>query len=147
MLRRARPTVLEAQKVDAWQISRGEDDGHDLFARFNAAFRKAVDRESYPIQIGVALPLNEPDDLGLPTTEEGVALGEAEDVLLECAGDRAVLVGVITTHGMREFVLYTDQPDWVAGFREELQSAIASHSVQVMAQSDPGWHVYRTFVR
>ena len=47
---------------------------------------------------------------------------------------------------MREFVLYTGSPDWIEGFHHELQSALPTHDLQVMAQEDGDWSVYRQFV-
>lgn len=58
-------------------------------------------------------------------------------------GDRAVMVAVVTTGEMREFVLYTGAGDWIAKFDGDLQAAAGDHTeVQVMAQRDPEWTAY-----
>jgi hypothetical protein len=48
---------------------------------------------------------------------------------------------------MREFVLYTAAGDWIEDFHHDLQAAVPSHEIQVMAQTDPKWKVYGSFVR
>ena len=70
-----------------------------------------------------------------------------EDALIEKVAARAVLVGVITTNGTREFVMYTGSGDWIAALHEELKAALPTHEVQVIAQTDPSWSVYRQFVK
>jgi hypothetical protein len=97
--------------------------------------------------MGVAVPLRAPGEDGLPQGDEFEQLNAIEDRLERLVAGRAVLVGVITTHGMREFVLYTAADDWIEDLHHDLQAAVPSHEIQVMAQTDPKWKVYGSFVR
>jgi hypothetical protein len=130
----------------AWTVSEGMYNKKPLFARFNTAFRNAGDTANYPIQVGVAVPLQSPDDRGMPAAAELVELGKLEDLIVERVAGLAVMVGAITTNSMREFVLYTDKADWIEEFDHAMQAAVKSHRVQVMAQTDPKWSVYSQFV-
>lgn len=88
------------------------------------------------------MPLRSPDPGGLPTPEETEELNAIEDVIDRLVGDKAVMVAVVTTGQMREFVLYTGSGEWIAQFDADLQAAAGDHEVQVMAQTDPEWNVY-----
>jgi hypothetical protein len=138
--------VKEAETAAAWVVSKGTYNDKPLYARFNAAFTHAGDIADYPIQVGVAIPLHSPDELGLPASAELDELAEVEDLLVEKVAGQAVMVGAITTNSMREFVLYTDKADWIEGFDHAMQAAVKGHRVQVMAKTDPKWAVYSQFV-
>lgn len=135
-----------AEATSAWQVYEGNYSGKPLYARFNTAFRQAGDTADYPIQLGVAIPLNNPDQHGLPASAELDELAAIEDLIVEKVAGNAVLVGAITTNSMREFVLYTNNADWIEGFDHSMQEALAGHTVQVMAKTDPKWDVYGQFV-
>jgi hypothetical protein len=143
---RRKTTVEKSARAPSWQLFEGEYDGHLIYARFNTAVYRAADRDSYGMQIGVAIPLLDPDERGMPQASELEPLALIEEEVVDAAGERAVLVGVITTQSMREFVLYARSADWVESFHHFLQGRIEGHEVQVMARHDPEWGVYRTFV-
>ena len=124
----------------------GSREGRALIARFNEGVREGAGHPNYGIQVGVAVPLKNPDANGFPSVDETKQLDAVEDELISLAGDRALLVGVITTSGMREFVLYTGIGDWIPQFHKDLQARIDHHEVQMMAQHDPEWRIYKTFV-
>jgi hypothetical protein len=129
--------------ADEWQVFEDVHDGSPLIARFNVGARLLVKDPRYPIQIGVAVPFREPDANGLPGPADVKALIDFEELLAH--RPEAVFVGVITTAGMREFVLYTGSSDWIEGFHRVLEAALPTHEVQVMAQTDPAWSVYLQF--
>jgi len=60
-------------------------------------------------RVGITVPLQAPDDEGLPGAREMSRLSEIEDSLGVAlgVGARAVHVLVITTSGVREFVYHT----------------------------------------
>jgi hypothetical protein len=145
VLRRRGQTVEQLAAAPRWAVQQGYYDDKMLVARFHTAFKEAKDCDEYPIQVGVAVPLNEADARGMPSSIEMQQLDRVEDTIVALASPHAVLVGVITTNSMREFVLYTRTSDWIATFDERLRS-IETHRPQVMAQPDPSWNVYRQFV-
>jgi len=140
-------TVEAAADQSSWEISQGRRNRQVIFTRFNKAFASAGDRTEYGIQVGVAVPLIDPDSAGLPQGLEHGQLNEIEDLILGQTRGRAVLVGVITTQSMREFVLYTRDSQWIPEFHQALRGQVTHHDIQVMAQRDPSWDTYRSFVR
>jgi hypothetical protein len=141
-----RKKAVSEPPEESWQIAKGELDGNLLLTRFNRGAKRLAGSQDLGIQIGVAIPFLRPDKDGMPDSEEAAKLADFEEALVEKAGDQATLVGVITTSGMREFVLYTGSGDWIETFHSELRSALPTHDVQVQAQTDPDWEVYRQFV-
>ena len=146
LFRREKPNEPDGPVPDEWQVSEGQNDGRRLIASFRTGARGLVGSRRYMIQIGVAVPLLAPGPDGMPGSDELAQLVAFEDAMMERLGDKAVLVGVITTGGMREFVLYTGSREWIAAFHESLKSVLPTHDVQVMAQTDREWSVYRRFV-
>lgn len=136
------PTHPREISDDEWAVAEGEVDGGPMIVRFSTSIAPAAGHPEYPIQIGVAVPLLNPNPGGLPTPEEAELLNSIEDAIDRLVGDKAVTVAVVTTGQMREFVLYTGAGDWIGQFDADLQDAAGDHEVQVMAQTDPEWNVY-----
>jgi hypothetical protein len=53
---------------------------------------------------------------------------------------------VITGTDMREFVFHAQDGNWIAEFHRQAEAAVSTHAVQVIAETDPGWSVFREFV-
>jgi hypothetical protein len=147
LFKRDKPNAPEGAVSDEWQVSEGLYDGKRLISSFRTGARGLAGRPQYSIQIGVAVRLLAPDSYGMPRAAELAQLTEFEDALTQRSSDKAILVGVITTRGMREFVLYTGSGEWIEAFHGDLIAALPTHKVQVMAKTDPKWFVYRQFVR
>ena len=133
--------------MTAWYIYRGGDEKGPLHGRFDHDARPLAGSADYTIQIGVAIPLLEPGPDGLPQEHEIPALDEIERTIVGVAEGDAVLVGVISTGGVREYVLYTGDGEWLEAYHDALSEAIDSHEVQMMARLDPEWTIYRAFVK
>ncbi len=80
----------------------------------------------------------------MPRTAELDELAAFEDFIETRAAGFAVLVAVITTRGVREFVLHTGSADWIDGFHRDLDAALLTHQVQVLAELDLDWTVYKS---
>jgi hypothetical protein len=133
--------------LTAWYIYRGADDAGPLHARFDHDARALSGSGDYPIQVGIAVPLEDPGPDGLPQDAELPALDAIERWVVELSEGRGTLVGVISTRGVREYVLYTDDGAWLEGFQHRLSVAAEPHEVQMMARNDPEWKIYRAFVK
>jgi hypothetical protein len=142
------PTTEEIDLADEWSMFQGEHEGNPLIARVRTSAKDLVGHPSYAHQVGIAVPLNDPDQNGFPSAEESQQLNNVEDqvaCMLEF-GNESLLVGVISTNGMREFVLYTTSPDEVQRKFGQLNKETPSHSLQLMIRPDKGWDVYKAFV-
>jgi hypothetical protein len=142
------PSRREIVVRDSWRVVDAEYNDKPLIARFNAGLKDIVGHPEYRHQVGIAVPLKEPNARALPDVQEDRALANVEDeVSRALESDReSILVGVITTAGMREFVFYTVDPSAVQRKFEELRFQIKSHDLQLMIQEDPDWSVFRRFV-
>jgi hypothetical protein len=127
-----------------WTVAQGEHEGKIMFVRTNARYRNMSGVAGFEHQVGIAVPLHHPEPSGLPSSIEIRDLDFIEDAVCESleAGGESLFVAVITTSGMREFVLYTSSPERVKQKFELLQSNITSHEIQLMIQPDKDWKVY-----
>jgi uncharacterized protein DUF695 len=84
----------------------------------------------------------------MPQASELEELNRIEDRLfatLEIA-TRSIVVAVITTNGMREFVLYAQDPVEIQARLGQLKEGIDSqHEVQMMSLPDPTWRTFSQF--
>ena len=90
------------------------------------------------------MPLHSPEQTGLPSPTEDAELAAIEDAIRGLLQEQAesLLVAVITTSGMREFVLYTRAPEVAEKRFEQLRTRIVTHQIQLMIQLDNDWDVY-----
>ena len=85
---------------------------------------------------------------GLPSPATSAQLDTLQAhlcVLLEGSG-RSRWVGVITTGGRREFVVYTATPEELRGAARTLQAEFPALELQLTVMRDPDWTVFRQFV-
>ena len=94
--------------------------------------------------MGIAVPLHAPEPTGLPSPAEDAELGRIEDAICDSLQENAesLLVAIITTSGMREFVFYTRAPQQVQERFEQLRDHMTTHEIQLMIQLDETWDVY-----
>ena len=115
-----------------------------MIIRTNTGYRKYGSVPGYEHQVGIAIPLMNPEATGLPGAAEGAVLGDIEEIIRSSLEEQGVslLVAVITTGGMREFVFYTREHHWVEQRVVELRQRITTHEMQLMIQLDKTWQVY-----
>lgn len=129
-----------------WSASVEEDqsDGKVMIVRSNTGFCEFGSVSGYEHQVGIAAPFRAPEPTGLPSPAEDAELGEIEDAVRNSLQEHAesLLVAIITTSGMREFVLYTRAPQQLQQRFEQLRSRITSHEIQLTIQVDKSWDIY-----
>ena len=127
-----------------WSITKGQHNDRVMFVRMNTGYRELGSVPGYEHQVGIAIPLRKAETTGLPCPAESALLGEVEEIICSSLEKQAesLLVAVITTGGMQEFVFYTRDPYRVRQRFEELRNRITSHKIQLMIQSDWTWRVY-----
>ena len=127
-----------------WSVLEGKHNGRVMFVRRNIGYREFGSLAGYEHQVGIAVPFRSPEVTGLPTPAEDALVGEIEEIVCRSMEEQAVslLVAVITTGGMREFVFYTHDPQRVRERFAQLSNRITSHEIQLMIQSDTIWRVY-----
>lgn len=83
----------------------------------------------------------------MPTPEENLTLQALEDRLrlaLE-AEHEAILVVALTTAGVKEWVLYTSDPEATKRRMQAFAPTVTSHKLQMVIEQDTEWNVYRQF--
>lgn len=151
--RRKAPAALPDGPVSSWKIperwsvGRGQKDGKPVFTRFNVALKPFVGRPEFAHQLGIAVPLNAPTPDGLPTGVEAAELNQIEDEITSrfLRGNESLFAGVITTNGMREFILYTRDPQAALAKAAALTGDIRHHHIQFVIHDDPGWENFKLF--
>ncbi len=115
-------------------------------ARFNEDPAVLAGAPDYPTLISVEVRLREPQLNGMPAGAEIQQLDLLESTIIDLLDGRGVCASVITTGGIREFVIYSQGWDWIAAFEEQLRRTIHSHDVRVTEQHEPGLAPYNQFV-
>ena len=130
-----------------WSVRQGEHNGNILIVRSNTGYNGFGSIAGYEHQVGIAVPLRAPEPTGLPSPAEDAELGTVEDGICASLEQEAesLLVAIITTSGMREFVFYTRAPEQVKRRFEQLRGSITSHEIQLMIQPDKDWGTYAQF--
>ena len=143
--RKRYPPKAQLQLQEAWSFAQGEYRGKPLITRCNTGLTEIAGHPEYAHQVGVAVPLKHPTPQGLPTREEAVELDAIEDLLAQSLqeNNQSLFAAVLSTGGMREFVFYTSDQEYVKWKFEEIRQSIHTHQIQLMIQSDPTWSVYK----
>jgi hypothetical protein len=130
-----------------WSILKGEDQNKIMFVRRNDSAIQLMEHPNYKYRIGIAIPLLNPTSNGLSTDEEAKDLHSIEDSLISEIGKNqdAVLVLVITTGGMREFVFYTKTSDSLKDSILLIQDKYKTYKLQFYITEDFYWEVYKEF--
>jgi hypothetical protein len=139
----------DMQVNDAWTVAEGNHNGRPMFVRFNSGFRSFRGRSSYPHQVGIAVPLRNPEPSGLPNSTELPELSVIEDEICELleSEKESLFVAIVTTGGMQEYVFYTSSPEQVKLKFDQLRGKITSHKIQLMIQPDKDWRVFDQLTR
>lgn len=130
-------------------MAKGQNDGKIMLVRANTGYRGLGSLPGYEYQAGIAIPFRAPEPTGLPPRTETAQLNAIEDAIQHSIEVQAesLLVAIVTTGGMREFVLYTRDPESLRRRFDQLRAATASHDLQLMIQPDRTWEVYSRLLR
>ena len=136
---------------DRWTLLEGLFNGMPIITRYKSSLVDAIGHTDYPFQIGVAVPLLNPTDNGLPTSSEVEALLIIEDLLVAAIEEQelAVHVMTITFGNMREFVFYASEwkPESFERKVELVKNSISTqHELQFMMQEDRDWESYQKYL-
>jgi len=115
--------------------------------RFNVALRPIAGHQEFPNRLGIIAPLREANDRGFPSRAEIKQLDAIEELIERrmCGGNESLLAGVVTSNGLREFVVYTSNLEAASTKAEAVVREATTHELQIIVRNDPQWRVYRTF--
>lgn len=138
-----------ATEKSRWQTVRdGSLQGRRLVAVFDVAAGDAHERTLLPTWGSLAIFYGEAEPDGMPSPAAAAQLEALErrlHTLLETHGS-AREVGMITTNGRRELVIYTAAADDLRQVARTLQDEFSELELQLTLMSDREWTVFRQFV-
>ena len=130
-----------------WTVASGDNEGKTIFVRLNTGASAVSKQSALRHRIGIAVLLRAPDASGLPTPDESATLSHIEEAV-EAAlrvGHESILVVVVTTGGMREFLLYSAAPQKAEAAIATVQAQFPSYQIQFYVQPDAEWDAYASF--
>lgn len=130
-----------------WGVAQAAIDSSPLIIRYNASAQIWAGHAELPIKLGFAVPLNSPNEGGLPDPDENEQLNDVEDTIVREieARTRALHALALTTGLMKEFVFYVPRGTDIKSIHEAVRAAVTTHEVQCMAVNEPNWDSYRQF--
>lgn len=141
---------LSPQKLpipDAWAVLKGHHpEGKPMFVRAHTGYGKFKGVAGYSHCVAIAVPLVDSDRQGFPTSGETEALTRIENDICEVfePNRESIFVAATTIPGIREYILYTRNPDSVQRkFDNDLLARVFSHKVHIKIQPDKDWHLYK----
>jgi hypothetical protein len=142
-------TLLPPLSADncTWGVAESGLDASPLIIRYNESARDWNGHKDLPIKLGFAIPLNSPNENGLPDPEENEQLDEIEDIIVREVGSNARgLYALALTNGqMKEFVFYVSPGIDIKALHKSIQALVGSHDVQCMAAMESDWRSYVAF--
>ena len=70
-----------SSEAHAWSVAKATYDESPLIVRFNSSAKEWVGHKALAIKLGFAVPLNTPNDGGLPDPAENEQLDNIEDII------------------------------------------------------------------
>ena len=130
-----------------WTVASGDSEGKPIFVRLNTGASAVSKQPALAHRIGIAVLLGAPDASGLPTADESATLSQIEDAVAAAlrVGHESILVVVLTTGGMREFMLYSAAPQNVETAVETVRAQFPNYEIQFYVQPDADWDGYASF--
>jgi hypothetical protein len=131
----------------SWSVAEGTHEGKAVATRFNIALRPIAGHQEFPNRLGIIAPLREANDRGFPSRSEIKQLDAIEELIERrmCGANESLLAGVVTSNGLREFVVYTSNLEAASTKAEAVVREVTTHELQIIVRNDPQWRVYRTF--
>ena len=131
---------------DTWTAFKGRDPyGKPMIVRAHAGYNKFKGVTGYAHHVSIALPLVDSDRQGFPTVSETETLTRIENDICEVfePGHESLFVATITIPGIREFVLYTSNPEGLQQkFDNDLLARVFTHQAHLKIQPDKDWTIY-----
>lgn len=131
---------------DAWIQRQTHDDlGRTMYVRANAAYSKFKGVTGYGHYVALAVPMTDTTRAGFPNPGEVEELNRIENDICEILEQNreSILVATTTIPGIREFILYTHNPDSVQRkFDNDVLARVFTHRIHLKMQPDAVWSLY-----
>lgn len=131
----------------AWTQRQGHDPlGKPMYVRANTAYSKFKGVTGYTHYVSLAVPMVDTTRAGFPNPGEVEELNRIESDICEILEQNreSIFVATTTIPGIREFILYTRNPDSVQRkFDNEVLARVFTHRVHIKIEPDKNWSQYQ----
>ena len=128
-------------KQECWGLYEKQLNGRPLRLRLNEGIEDYVCHPRYMYHICISVPLNDEDESGFPFPEECKLLDELELLLKDKLEEQqlSVFAAVLTSAGVRLYLIYTSQPDYCMKVISEINADWIYHQLNSSASEDRNW--------
>jgi hypothetical protein len=138
------PDKLPVPKT--WTQRKGSDPlGRPMLVRTQSGYSKFKGVTGYTYHVAIAVPMIDTARDGFPNPGETETLARIENDICEVfePNRESLLVATTTIPGIREYILYTRNPDNVQRkFDNDLLARVFSHKVHIKIEPDKDWNRY-----
>jgi hypothetical protein len=131
---------------DTWTQRKGSDPlGKPMLVRVHTGYSKFKGVAGFGHYVALAVPMIDTTRDGFPNPGESETLKRIEsDIRAVFEPNReSVLVATTTIPGIREYILYTRNPDGVQRkFDNDLLARVFTHRVHLKIEPDKDWKIY-----
>jgi hypothetical protein len=132
---------------EGWNQRQGHDPlGKTMLIRTHTGYSKFKGVTGYSHHVAIAVPMVDTTRAGFPNPGEVEQLNRIENDICEIFGSNreSLLVAATTIPGVREFILYTRNPDSVQRrFDNDLLARVFTHRVHLKIEPDKDWSRYQ----
>ncbi|GAB4408408.1 MAG: hypothetical protein OHK0021_18960 [Bryobacter sp.] len=131
---------------DRWEVREETREGKRFLIRMSTGLDAAIGNPKLATQVRITVPFRKPSESGMPDSEEYAELDEIEYKIRDefQMQNEAFFAGIVTGAGMREFFLYSAQPELTRRRAEALRALAKQHEVRVSVSEDKSWATYRS---
>ena len=130
---------------ESWSLFNLTRNGKQYIVRMNSWLWNIIPHPEYLYKIGIATPLNDPNEEGFPTTQENQELQRLEDKLIDKMGNKSdsIFAGTIIGGGMKEFIFYSSDLNVAKKTFNDIKSKVRNRRLQISAEEDRNWDVFK----
>ena len=120
------------------------DDGRTVIVTALTDVAKYRSRERNSIRVEVSLPYTPAGDLGFPDEPTAELLEKVTDAFMATLKGKntALLTGIFTGAGRRDWVFYTFRTEAFNGFLNRALADLPLLPLEITAENDPNWEEY-----
>ncbi|HLF06844.1 MAG TPA: DUF695 domain-containing protein [Thermoplasmata archaeon] len=140
---------IDLRKYPRNETRTGPKDGDTEIVRWRDVKKALVGHPEYRHHVGLAIPIQGDPVGGLPSKEELGVLDRLEAVISgsierDC---EAIIVGSLTSHERRGYIIYTSNPAGTEAKLKELETKSAPYPLMRKTSEDPEWNHFLKYFK
>lgn len=134
-----------------WAVIKSEYNGHQIFIRLRSGLKDAIGHSDFPYLFAVLVQINQPNENGMPSEEEGKNGGklfQIEEALIKhiTENNEGVFAFVTTLNGERQFHFYVKkwEPEYYHEKVRKVQENFKDYKdFETQMGKDPEWFNFK----